>query len=149
MAGKAVVGAGSVADMDLAGEVVVTPLWGVLVTPSVAVVALVHSPEGSAAAALVRFSAGPVDFRVEVRLVEEITAASLTGVSVDAIATFASLMETFSISASLASDTQIITPITTHTPIIHTRIITRTPITTMIRILGADQICGLRNIQIR
>jgi hypothetical protein len=87
----------SVAVMALAGEVEGTFLW-------------VHE------------SAGRVDFRVEVLLVGEIARTSVTAVSVDAIATFATvgfaiLMRTFSLSASLASDIQIITPTTTHTRI--------------------------------
>jgi hypothetical protein len=58
-----------------------------------------------------------VDFRLEVPLIGEITTASVTGVSVDPIATFAIfgfaiLMGTFSISASAALDTQIIPTIT-------------------------------------
>ena len=93
-----------------------------------AVVALSDSPDVSTAAALVRQSVGRVDFRLEALLVREITAASVTGVSMDAIATFgivgfALLMGTFPISASLASDIQIITPITTHTHITTTMVI--------------------------
>ena len=100
------VAAGSVADMALEGEVVG--------------VALSDSPDVSTAAALVRQSMGRVDFRLEVLLVGEITAASVTGASVDAIETFtivgfAILMGTFSISAPPAMNIQII-PIITHIP---------------------------------
>ena len=92
---------------------------------SVAVVtdsAVVTHLADSLAAALVRDSRGREDFL----LVAEITAALVTVVSVDAIATFAIgafaiLMRAFSISASMGSDIQIITStttrITTHTPI--------------------------------
>jgi hypothetical protein len=63
-----------------------------------------------------------VDLRIEILLVGEITAASATGVSMDAIAIFtivgfAILMGTFSTPASLTLDIQIITPIITHTRI--------------------------------
>jgi hypothetical protein len=54
-------------------------------------------------------------------------AALVTGVSVDASATFAILMGTFSISASMGSDIQIITRTTT-------RITIYTPIRTTMRI---------------
>jgi hypothetical protein len=72
----------------------------------------------SPAAALVEDSGGREDFL----LVAEITAALVTVVSVDAIATFAVvvfaiLMGTSSISASLGSDIRIITSTTTQTPI--------------------------------
>jgi hypothetical protein len=101
----------------LAGQVVGTRLWEVVGTPSVAIVALSDSPDVSTAAALVRQSVGRVDFRLEVLWVGEITAASVTVVFVDAIATFAIvdfaiLMETFSIPASAALDIQIIPTIT-------------------------------------
>ena len=107
----------SVADMALAGEVGGTSLWEVRGTPSVAVVALSDSPDVSTAAALVQQSMGREDFRLEVLLVGEITNASVTGVCVDAIATFAIvgfaiLMGTFSISASAALDIQSIPTIT-------------------------------------
>ena len=112
----------SMAVMALAGEVAGTPLWEVVGTPSAAVVALSDSPDVSTAATLVRQSVGREDFRLEVLLVGEITTASATGISVDAIATFAIvgfaiLMGTFSLSASLALDIKIITHITTHTRI--------------------------------
>ena len=96
---------------------------------------LAHSP----AVALVRDSAGRGGFPLVDFLVAEITAALVTVVSVDVIATFAIVgiaisIGTFSISASLASDIQVITPITIDTPItIHTRIRTTKAI------LGVDQ----------
>jgi hypothetical protein len=74
-----------------------------------------------------------VDFWVELHLVGEITAVSVTGVSAGGVATFAIdgfgiLMGSFSTSASLASGIQIIIPtitrtrITTHTRITITRL---------------------------
>ena len=114
----------SVAVMALEGEAAGTALWEVAGTPlwEVVGVALSDSPDISTAAALLRQSVGRADFRIEILLVGEITAASATGVSMDAIVTFAIvgfaiLMGTVSISASLALDIQIITPIITHTPI--------------------------------
>jgi hypothetical protein len=92
---------------DLAGEVEDTLL-------SVVVTHLADSP----AVALVRDSARRGDFLLVDFLIAEITAALLTVVSVDAIATFgtgafAILMGAFSISAAPALDIQI-TPTITH-----------------------------------
>ena len=109
---------GEAAVTDLAGEAEATLLSVVVVTDSAVVTHLADSP----AAALVRDSTGRGDFI----LVAEITAALVTVVSVDAIATFAVvvfaiLMGTSSISASMGSDIRTITStttrITTHTPI--------------------------------
>ena len=76
--------------------------------------------EVSAVAALVRDSAGPVDFRIGIFTVAEITVVSVIAVSEGAIAVFAIvvsaiLMAAFSIRAFTASDIHIIT--TTSTPI--------------------------------
>jgi hypothetical protein len=109
---------------DLAAEVEDTLLSVAVVTDSVLVTHLADSP----AVALARDSAGRGGFPLVDFLVAEITAALVTVVSVDVIATFAIVgfaisIGTFSISASLASDIQVITPITIDTPItIHTRI---------------------------
>src|ERR1700688_3537734 len=92
---------------DLAGEVEDTLLSVVVVT---------HLAD-SAAVALVRDSAGRGEFLLVDFLVAEITAALVTVVSVDAIATCAILMGAFSISAAPALDIQItiqITPTITH-----------------------------------
>ena len=101
----------------MAGEAEDT-LLSVVVTDSVVVTRLADSP----GAASVRASGGRGDFLAF--LAAGIAAALVTAVSVDAVATFAIvafavLTETFSISASMASDTRIITRTTT-------RIITRT-----------------------
>jgi hypothetical protein len=98
---------------DLAGEVEDTLLSVEVGTASVVVIHLADSP----AVALVRDSAGRGDFLPLDSLVGEITTASVTGVSVDAIAIFtivgfAILMGTFSLSASLTLDIQIIPTIT-------------------------------------
>ena len=104
----------------MAGEAV-TDLE-VLVEDTLLSVVVVTDSADSPAAALVRDSGGREDFL----LVAEITAALVTVVSVDAIATFAVvvfaiLMGTSPISVSMGSDIQIITSITTrittHTPI--------------------------------
>src|SRR6202047_1508097 len=100
---------GEAAVTDLAGEAADTLLSVVVVTDSAVVTHLADSP----AAALVRDLAGRGDFLLVDLLVTEITTALVTVVSVDAIATFAILMGTFSILASLALDIQI-TPTTTH-----------------------------------
>jgi hypothetical protein len=96
------------------GEVAVTEvedtlLSVVVVTDSVVVTHLADSP----AVALVRDSAGRGDFLLVDFLVAEITAALVTVVSVDGIATFAILMRAFSISAAPALDIQM-TPTITH-----------------------------------
>src|ERR1700692_2698328 len=110
MVGEAAVtdSAAKVAVTDLAGEVEYTLLSVVVVTH------LADSP----AVALVRDSAGPGDFLLVDFLVAEITAALVTVVSVDAIATFgtvafAILTGTLSISASMGSDIRITTRTTT------------------------------------
>ena len=124
MVGEAAVtdSAAEAAVTDLAGEVEDTLLSVVVVTDSGVVTHLADSP----AVALVRDSAGRGDFLLVDFLVAEITAALVTMVSVDAIATFgtvafAILMGTSSISASMGSDIRTITSttirITTHTPI--------------------------------
>jgi hypothetical protein len=105
---------GEAAVTDLAGEVEDMLLSVVVVTDSVVVTHLADSP----AVALVRDSARRGDFLLVDFLIAEITAALLTVVSVDAIATFgtgafAILMGAFSISAAPALDIQI-TPTITH-----------------------------------
>ena len=92
-----------------------------MVTPSAAVVLLADSPEVSAAAASVRRLVGRVDF-LAVPLPGKIAVASVTGVSVDTIATFAIgdfgiSMGIPSILDSMASDIQTIIHTTAHTPI--------------------------------
>jgi hypothetical protein len=106
----------------MAGEAAVTDLAGEAEDTLLSVVVVTHLAD-SPAAALVRDSAERGDFI----LVAEITAALVTVVSGDAIATFAVvvfaiLMETSSISAFMGSDIRIITSTTTRTT-------TLTPIT--------------------
>src|ERR1700720_507771 len=110
---------------DLEGEMEDTPLSVVVVTDSVVVTHLADSPAGLD-------SEGRGDFLLVDSLVAEITAALVTVVSVDAIATFgtvafAILMGPLSISASMGSDIQIITrttiPMTIHIPITTTMLI--------------------------
>jgi hypothetical protein len=118
-------GAGA-AVTDLEGEVKVEDtLLSVVVTDSVVVTHLADS-------LAVLDSAGRGDFLLVDFLVAEITAALVTVVSADAIATFrtvafAILMGTLSISASMDSDIRIITrtttPMTMHTPITTTMLI--------------------------
>src|SRR5580700_7916294 len=129
--GAAVVGeavmVGEAAVTDLEGEVEDTLLSVVVVTNSVVLTHLADSPA-------VLDSAGRGDFPLVDFLVAEITAALVTMVSVDAIATFgtvafAILMGTLSISASMGSDIRITTLTTTRTT---TR--TTTPMTTHIPI---------------
>ena len=107
------------------GEVEDTLLSVVVVTDSVVVTHLADSPA-------VLDSAGRGDFPLVDFLVAEITAALVTVVSVDAIATFgtvasAILMGTLSISASMGSDiritTRTTTPMTMHIPITTTILI--------------------------
>ena len=91
-------------------------LLSVVATDSVVVTRLADSP----GAASVRASGGRGDFLAF--LAAGIAAALVTAVSVDAVATFAIvafavLTETFSISASMASDTRTTTRITIHTHI--------------------------------
>ena len=90
------------------------------VTDSVVLTRLADSP----GAASVQESGGRGNFLAF--LVAGIAAALLTAVSVDAVATFAILTGILSVSASMASDTRIITRTTT-------RIITRITIHTHIR----------------
>jgi|SRR5271165_826750 len=94
-------------------EVEETLLSVVVVTDSVVLTHLADSPA-------VRHSAGRGDFLLVDFLAAEITATLVTVVSVDAIATFAILVGTLSLSASMGSDIRIITrtttPITMHTP---------------------------------
>ena len=102
---------GAAAVTDLEGEVEDTLLSVVVVTDSVVVTHLADSPA-------VLDSARRGDFPLVDFLVAEITAALVTVVSVDAIATFgtvafAILMGTLSISASMGSDIRIITRTTT------------------------------------
>src|SRR5580704_2279597 len=106
----------------MAGEAAVTDLAEEAEDTLLSVVVVTHLAD-SPAAALVRDSAGRGDFI----LVAEITAALVTVISGDAIATFAVvvfaiLMETSSISAFMCSDIRIITSTTTRTT-------TLTPIT--------------------
>jgi hypothetical protein len=120
LTGAEVVGAavmvGEAAVTDSAEEAAVTDLAGEVEDTllSVVVTHLADSP----AVALVRDSARRGDFLLVDFLIAEITAALLTVVSVDAIATFgtgafAILMGAFSISAAPALDIQI-TPTITH-----------------------------------
>jgi hypothetical protein len=117
--GEAAAMVGEAVVTDLEGEVEDTLLSVVAVTDSVVVTPLADSPA-------VRDSAGRGDSLLIDFLVTEITAALVTLVSADAsanfaVAAFAILMETFSISDSMGSDIRIITrttiPITIHTPI--------------------------------
>ena len=64
---------------------------------------------GGFTAALVRDSGGRVHFLLVASLVAEITAALVTVVPVDAVATFAILLGTLSISPSMGSDIRITT----------------------------------------
>jgi hypothetical protein len=111
--------AGEAAVTDLAGEAVT--LLSVVVTDSVVLTRLADSP----GAASVQDSGGRGDFLAF--LVAGIAAALVTAVSVDAVATFAILTGTLSVSASMASDTRIITRTTTRITI-HTHIRTTTGI---------------------
>ena len=104
------------------GEAAVTDLAGEAEDALLSVAVVTHLADSPAAALVVDLTR-PGDFL----LVAEITAALVTVVSVDAIATFAVvvfaiLMGTSSISAFMGSDIQIITSTTT-------RITTLTPIT--------------------
>src|ERR1700738_227 len=96
----------------MVGEAAVTDLAGEVEDTLLSVVVVTHLA-GSPAVALVRDSAGRGDFLLVDFLVTEITAALVTVVSVDAIATFAILMGAFSISAAPALGIQI-TPTITH-----------------------------------
>ena len=93
---------------------------GAAVTDSVVVTHLADSPA-------VRDSAARADFLVAGFLVAQITPALMTVVSVDALATFAILMGTLSISASMGSDIRRYYPydypITIHTPMTTTVLI--------------------------
>src|ERR1700676_1017770 len=122
--GAAVMVAGA-AVTDLEGAVEDTLLSVVVVTDSVVVTPLADSRA-------VLDSAGCGDFLLVDFLVAEITAALVTVVSVDAIATFGTVafaisMGTLSISASMGSDIRIITrtttPMTMHTPMTTTMLI--------------------------
>ena len=106
--------AGEAAVTDLAGEAEDTPL-SVVVTDSVVLTRLAGSP----GAVSVQDSGGRGNFLAF--LVAGIAAALVTAVSVDAVATFAILARTLSVSASMASDTRIITRTTTRIAI-HTHI---------------------------
>jgi hypothetical protein len=101
---------------DSAEEAAVTDLAGEVEDTLLSVVVVTHLAD-SPAVALVLDSAGRGDFLRVDFLVAEITAALVTVVSVDAIATFAILMGAFSISATPALDIQVtiqITPTITH-----------------------------------
>ena len=98
--------AGEAAVTDLAGEAEDT-LLSVVVTDSVVLTRLADSP----GAASVPDSGGRGNFLAF--LVAGIAAALVTAVSVDAVATFATLTGTLSVPASMASDTRIITRTTT------------------------------------
>ena len=111
---------GEAAVTDLAGEAEDTLLSVVVVTDSVVLTRLADSPGGAS----VQESGGRGNFLAF--LVAGIAAALVTAVSVDAVATFAILTGILSVSASMASDTRIITRTTT-------RIITRITIHTHIR----------------
>jgi hypothetical protein len=89
-------------EADFAGEAEDT-LLSVVVTDSVVLTRLGNSP----GAASVQDSGGRGNFLAF--LVAGIAAALVTAVSVDAVATFAILTGTLSVSASMASDTRIIT----------------------------------------
>jgi hypothetical protein len=104
----------------MAGEAEDT-LLSVVVTDSVVLTRLADSP----GAASVQDSGRRGDFLAF--LDAGIAAALVTAVSVDAVATFAILTGTLSISASMASDTRIITRTTTRITI-HTHIRTTTGI---------------------
>ena len=107
-------------EADFAGEAEDT-LLSVVVTDSVVLTRLGNSP----GAASVQDSGGRGNFLAF--LVAGIAAALVTAVSVDAVATFAILTGTLSVSASMASDTRIITRTTTRITI-HTHIRTKTGI---------------------
>ena len=107
-------------EADFAGEAEDT-LLSVVVTDSVVLTRLGNSP----GAASVQDSGGRGNFLAF--LVAGIAAALVTAVSVDAVATFAILTGTLSVSASMASDTRIITRTTTRITI-HTHIRTTTGI---------------------
>src|ERR1700736_401656 len=96
----------------MVGEAAVTDLAGEVEDTLLSVVVVTHLAD-SPAVALVRDSAGRGDFLLVDFLVAEITAALVTVVSVDGIATFAILMGAFSISAAPALDIQM-TPTITH-----------------------------------
>jgi hypothetical protein len=110
--------AGEAAVTDLAGEAEDT-LLSVVVTDSVVLTRLADSPS----AASVQDSGGRGNFLAF--LVAGIEAALVAAVSVDAVATFAILTGTLSVSASMASDTRIITRTSTRITI-HTHIRTTT-----------------------
>jgi hypothetical protein len=110
--------AGEAAVTDLAGEAEDT-LLSVVVTDSVVLTRLADSPGGAS----VQDSGGRGNFLAF--LVAGIEAALVAAVSVDAVATFAILTGTLSVSASMASDTRIITRTSTRITI-HTHIRTTT-----------------------
>ena len=121
--GAAVVGAAV-----MVGEAAVTDLEGEVEDTLFSVVVVTHLADSPA----VLDSAGRGNFPLVDFLVAEITAALVTVVSVDAIATFgtvafAILMGTLSISASMGSDirttTRTTTPMTMHIPITTTILI--------------------------
>jgi len=112
---------GEVGVMDLGEEVLAVMDLAVMdsVGELLGVMVLAHPAQVSVGAALVRDSAGRVDLRVEVFLVEQIAVASVIAVFVGEIETFAVagfviLIRTWSILASMASDIQITTNTTTH-----------------------------------
>ena len=107
-------------EADFAGEAEDT-LLSVVVTDSVVLTRLADSPGGAS----VQESGGRGNFLAF--LVAGIAAALVTAVSVDAVATFAILTGILSVSASMASDTRIITRTTTRITI-HTHIRTMTGI---------------------
>ena len=111
---------GEAAVTDLAGEAEDT-LLSVVVTDSVVLTRLADSPGGAS----VQDSGGRGNFLAF--LVAGIAAALVTAVSVDAVATFAILTGTLSVSASMASNTRIIIRTTTRITI-HTHIRTTTGI---------------------
>jgi hypothetical protein len=112
--------AGEAAVTDSAGKAEDTLLSVVVVTDSVVLTRLADSP-GAASVQELERRGNFLAF-----LVAGVAAALVTAVSVDAVATFAILTGILSVSASMASDTRIITRTTT-------RIITRITIHTHIR----------------
>ena len=91
-----------VAEMEVTDSVVEVLAVIDLAREVLAVMVLAHPGQVSAAAALVRDSAGRVDLRVEAFLVGQIAVASVTAAF--AIAGLAILMEIFSILAPMALD---------------------------------------------